>query len=104
MNERVSPDPGPYLAGHAIEPAVQYVQKIKASCDHETYRQFLGILSQYHHATEAIDEVRLVYPFFTSRAPRVQFILFCLYGCISLLGRGLSADFVAVQRRTGIGE
>lgn len=54
---KVSPDPGPYLVGHAIEPAVQYVQKIKASCDHETYRQFLGILSQYHHATEAIDEV-----------------------------------------------
>ncbi|KAJ2926800.1 hypothetical protein H1R20_g10317, partial [Candolleomyces eurysporus] len=52
-------DPGSYLAGHAIEPAVQYVQKIKASCDHDTYRQFLGILSQYHHATEAIDEAEV---------------------------------------------
>ena len=45
------------LNGQAIEPAVQYVQKIKQSCDSETYRQFLDILSRYHHAPEAIDEV-----------------------------------------------
>ncbi|TFK20645.1 hypothetical protein FA15DRAFT_689033 [Coprinopsis marcescibilis] len=47
------------LNGQAIEPAVQYVQKIKQSCDAETYRQFLDILSRYHHAPEAIDEAEV---------------------------------------------
>ncbi|KAK7032931.1 histone deacetylase complex, SIN3 component [Favolaschia claudopus] len=39
-----------------IEPAVQYVQKIKQRCDAETYRQFLDILSKYHHKPDMIDE------------------------------------------------
>ncbi|KAG6837451.1 hypothetical protein H0H93_008994 [Arthromyces matolae] len=42
--------------GQAIEPAVQYVQKIKQRCDPETYRQFLDILSQYHSNSDSIDE------------------------------------------------
>ncbi|KAJ7650581.1 hypothetical protein FB45DRAFT_888175 [Roridomyces roridus] len=40
----------------AMEPAVQYVQKIKQRCDPETYRQFLDILSRYHHKPDTIDE------------------------------------------------
>ncbi|KAG5641578.1 hypothetical protein DXG03_004691 [Asterophora parasitica] len=52
-----SPDPHTYAApGQAIEPAVQYVQKIKQRCDAETYRQFLDILSQYHSKPDTIDE------------------------------------------------
>ncbi|KAJ3508561.1 hypothetical protein NLJ89_g5689 [Agrocybe chaxingu] len=53
-----SPEPRSYggMDGQAIEPAVQYVQKIKQRCDPETYRQFLDILSRYHHTPEAIDE------------------------------------------------
>jgi histone deacetylase complex regulatory component SIN3 len=43
--------------GQAIEPAVQYVQKIKQRCDAETYAQFLEILSSYHHKPETVDEV-----------------------------------------------
>ena len=55
----VSPDPRSYgMDGQAIEPAVQYVQKIKQRCDPDTYRQFLDILSRYHHTPESIDEVR----------------------------------------------
>lgn len=42
-----------------MEPAVQYVQKIKQRCDPETYRQFLDILSRYYHKPDAIDEARL---------------------------------------------
>ncbi|KZP17508.1 hypothetical protein FIBSPDRAFT_911970 [Athelia psychrophila] len=42
--------------GQAIEPAVQYVQKIKQRCDAETYKQFLEILSRYHQRPESIDE------------------------------------------------
>ena len=53
-----SPDPRAYGAdGPAIEPAVQYVQKIKQRCDTETYRQFLDILSKYHSKPDSIDEV-----------------------------------------------
>jgi len=52
-----SPDPRTYgMDGQAIEPAVQYVQKIKQRCDADTYRQFLDILSRYHHKPESIDE------------------------------------------------
>ncbi|KAF8634812.1 hypothetical protein AX17_004064 [Amanita inopinata Kibby_2008] len=52
-----SPDPRLYVADEqAMEPAVQYVQKIKQRCDPETYRQFLDILSQYHHKPETMDE------------------------------------------------
>ncbi|KAJ8087508.1 hypothetical protein PM082_006339 [Marasmius tenuissimus] len=40
----------------AMEPAVAYVQKIKQRCDPEVYKQFLDILSRYHHAPETIDE------------------------------------------------
>lgn len=53
-----SPAPITFPAnGQAIEPAVQYVQKIKQRCDSETYRQFLDILSQYHSNPDSIDEV-----------------------------------------------
>ncbi|KAF5380136.1 hypothetical protein D9615_006181 [Tricholomella constricta] len=52
-----SPDLHTYAGtGQAIEPAVQYVQKIKQRCDAETYRQFLDILSQYHSKPDTIDE------------------------------------------------
>ncbi|KAF8156921.1 hypothetical protein B0H34DRAFT_711197 [Crassisporium funariophilum] len=52
-----SPDPRNYgMDGQAIEPAVQYVQKIKQRCDPDTYRQFLDILSRYHHKPDTIDE------------------------------------------------
>ncbi|KAH7918661.1 hypothetical protein BV22DRAFT_1076029 [Leucogyrophana mollusca] len=51
-----SPDPTLYLDGAAIEPAVQYVQKIKQRCDEATYRTFLEILGRYHHKSDAIDE------------------------------------------------
>ncbi|KAH7909888.1 hypothetical protein BJ138DRAFT_1154242 [Hygrophoropsis aurantiaca] len=54
-----SPDPSMYglgLDGAAIEPAVQYVQKIKQRCDEATYRQFLEILGRYHQRSDAIDE------------------------------------------------
>jgi paired amphipathic helix protein Sin3a len=60
-----SPDP---MADHplntdgwdtpAIEPAVQYVQKIKSSCDPETYKKFLAILSKYHVNPDVPDSVR----------------------------------------------
>ncbi|KAJ7127188.1 hypothetical protein C8R44DRAFT_733814 [Mycena epipterygia] len=50
------PSADPKLEGQAIEPAVQYVQKIKQRCDPETYRQFLDILSRYHHKPDTIDE------------------------------------------------
>ncbi|KAJ6494619.1 histone deacetylase complex, SIN3 component [Mycena vitilis] len=46
----------PKHESQAIEPAVQYVQKIKQRCDAETYRQFLDILSKYHHKPDTIDE------------------------------------------------
>ncbi|KAG6865545.1 hypothetical protein C0991_001549 [Blastosporella zonata] len=42
--------------GQAIEPAVQYVQKIKQRCDSETYRQFLDILSAYHSNPDSNNE------------------------------------------------
>ncbi|KAJ7773028.1 histone deacetylase complex, SIN3 component [Mycena metata] len=56
-----SPPPRPPSAeskheSQTIEPAVQYVQKIKQRCDPETYRQFLDILSKYHHKPDTIDE------------------------------------------------
>ena len=44
----------------AIEPAVQYVQKIKQRCDTETYKQFLDILASYHHKPDMIDEVHFI--------------------------------------------
>jgi hypothetical protein len=53
-----SPDPRPYtMDGQAIEPAVQYVQKIKQRCDPDTYRQFLDILSRFHYTPDLTDEV-----------------------------------------------
>ncbi|KAF4616526.1 hypothetical protein D9613_008571 [Agrocybe pediades] len=55
--ELASPDPRTYgMDGPAIEPAVQYVQKIKQRCSPDTYRQFLDILSRYHHKPDTIDE------------------------------------------------
>ncbi|TFK41677.1 histone deacetylase complex, SIN3 component [Crucibulum laeve] len=52
-----SPEPRMYgVDGQAIEPAVQYVQKIKQRCDPDTYRQFLDILSRYHHKSDTINE------------------------------------------------
>ncbi|KAF9494802.1 hypothetical protein BDN71DRAFT_1507303 [Pleurotus eryngii] len=44
------------LQSEAIEPAVQYVQKIKQRCDAETYKQFLDILGRYHAAPGVMDE------------------------------------------------
>jgi len=55
-----TPDPAILLHGQppqAMEPAVAYVQKIKQRCDPETYKQFLDILSRYHHKPDTIDEV-----------------------------------------------
>ena len=52
----VPASPGYGMDGQAIEPAVQYVQKIKQRCDPDTYRQFLDILSRYHHTADT-DEV-----------------------------------------------
>ena len=43
--------------GTAIEPAVQYVHKIKQRCDSEKYKQFLDILGKYHQKSGNIDEV-----------------------------------------------
>ncbi|KIK69789.1 hypothetical protein GYMLUDRAFT_34188 [Collybiopsis luxurians FD-317 M1] len=54
-SRRATPDimlPAP----QAMEPAVAYVQKIKQRCDPDTYRQFLDILSRYHHSPESINE------------------------------------------------
>ncbi|KAK7036539.1 hypothetical protein VNI00_011472 [Paramarasmius palmivorus] len=33
-----------------------YIHQVKQRCDPETYKQFLDILSRYHHAPETIDE------------------------------------------------
>ncbi|KAJ8489435.1 hypothetical protein ONZ45_g13590 [Pleurotus djamor] len=44
------------LQSEAIEPAVQYVQKIKQRCDAETYKQFLDILGRYHSSPGIMDE------------------------------------------------
>ncbi|CAK5268788.1 unnamed protein product [Mycena citricolor] len=57
--ERLSsrhPSVEPPREKQAIEPAVTYVHKIKQQCDPETYRQFLDILSRYHHQPGNIDE------------------------------------------------
>ncbi|KAJ7219971.1 histone deacetylase complex, SIN3 component [Mycena pura] len=50
------PSVDPTRENQTIEPAVQYVQKIKQRCDPETYKQFLDILSVYHHKPRSIDE------------------------------------------------
>ncbi|KAF9226177.1 hypothetical protein BS17DRAFT_776836 [Gyrodon lividus] len=55
----LSPDPSIYgtaMDGVSIEPAVQYVQKIKQRCDEATYRRFLEILGRYHNMADAVDE------------------------------------------------
>jgi paired amphipathic helix protein Sin3a len=54
----VEPDANMYggLDSSSIEPAVQYVQKIKQRCDEATYRRFLEILGKYHNTTDAVDE------------------------------------------------
>lgn len=62
------PDPNMYgmnlgLDSSTIEPAVQYVQKIKQRCDDTTYRRFLEILSKYHNTTDAVDEVTLLFSY-----------------------------------------
>lgn len=57
-SRRGTPDISLLQAPQAMEPAVAYVQKIKQRCDPETYRQFLDILSRYHHSPESINEVR----------------------------------------------
>lgn len=56
------------LDGKAIEPAVEYVQKIKQRCDPETYKQFLDILSRYHQKSDMISEVG-----------RDRFLIICKY-------------------------
>ncbi|KAF7312188.1 HDAC-interact domain-containing protein [Mycena indigotica] len=45
--------------GRTIDPAIQYVQKIKQRCDPETYKQFLDILSNFHHSREPTDETEV---------------------------------------------
>ncbi|KAJ3896408.1 hypothetical protein GG344DRAFT_36762 [Lentinula edodes] len=50
------PEPHSPIPHPPMEPAVAYVQKIKQRCDPETYRQFLDILSRYHHSPESINE------------------------------------------------
>ncbi|KAE9392487.1 hypothetical protein BT96DRAFT_944593 [Gymnopus androsaceus JB14] len=55
-SRRGTPDAAMLQAPQAMEPAVAYVQKIKQRCDPETYRQFLDILSRYHHSPESINE------------------------------------------------
>lgn len=55
----VPSDPSVYGVGLdsvSIEPAVQYVQKIKQRCDEATYRRFLEILGRYHNMAETVDE------------------------------------------------
>lgn len=64
----------------AIEPAVQYVQKIKQRCDPETYRQFLDILSRYHKTPTDIDEVGLYF---------LMFWVFVLWRSFSLMSEGV---------------
>ncbi|KAJ4471621.1 histone deacetylase complex, SIN3 component [Lentinula aciculospora] len=55
-SRRETPDISLLQSPQAMEPAVAYVQKIKQRCDPETYRQFLDILSCYHHSPESINE------------------------------------------------
>ncbi len=58
----LSPDPSVFGAvtdGVSIEPAVQYVQKIKQRCDEATYRRFLEILGKYHNMADAVDEASI---------------------------------------------
>lgn len=50
-------DTAAYVDTVSIEPAVQYVQKIKQRCDEATYRRFLEILGRYHNIADAVDEV-----------------------------------------------
>jgi paired amphipathic helix protein Sin3a len=59
----VEPDANMYggLDSSSIEPAVQYVQKIKQRCDEATYRRFLEILGKYHNTTDAVDEASLLH-------------------------------------------
>ena len=82
-----SPDPRTYgVDGPAIEPAVQYVQKIKQRCDPETYRQFLDILSKYHSKPDSIDEV-----IYSLNPPAIKELK-------PAPGRGLQTDRQVVQR------
>ncbi|KAJ7162085.1 hypothetical protein C8R46DRAFT_954978 [Mycena filopes] len=52
--------PPPPPRQHSPEPtygtAAQYVQKLKQRCDLDTYRQFLDILSKYHHKPDTVNE------------------------------------------------
>lgn len=61
----VPPDPSVYGVGLdsvSIEPAMQYVQKIKQRCDEATYRRFLEILGRCHNhnMTEPVNEASLL--------------------------------------------
>ncbi|KAG1843781.1 paired amphipathic helix, partial [Suillus subalutaceus] len=57
------PDANMYssLDSSAIEPAVQYVQKIKQHCDEAMYCQFLENLnkSKHHNTTDAVNECKV---------------------------------------------
>lgn len=91
---RNSPDPNTDVydgqgEGQAIEPAVQYVQKIKQRCDADTYKQFLEILSRYHQKPDTIDEVRF---------PQFRIYIYLFYVTTA---RGTHADISAVQGRPG---
>jgi hypothetical protein len=86
-----SPDPRSYaMDGQAIEPAIQYVQKIKQRCDPDTYQQFLDILSRFHYTPDATDEVR----FFFLRSGSVQ-------GLTTRLGGSVETYCEIVQGCTG---
>ncbi|KIK97291.1 hypothetical protein PAXRUDRAFT_825100 [Paxillus rubicundulus Ve08.2h10] len=55
----LSPDPSLYgmaMDNASMEPAVQYVQKIKQRCDDATYCRFLEILRRYRDMADAVDE------------------------------------------------
>ncbi|KAF9075605.1 hypothetical protein BDP27DRAFT_1315333 [Rhodocollybia butyracea] len=95
-SRRGTPDAVMLQAPQAMEPAVAYVQKIKQRCDPETYRQFLDILSRFHHSPESIneDEVSKQISHLFKDAPdlRSDFRIFMPEGSQSLLDDNAAAE------------
>lgn len=88
------PDPSVYGVGLdsvSIEPAVQYVQKIKQRCDEATYRRFLEILGRYHNMADAVDEAS---PFFLY----IYAVCRSLRGTIFYPEGGVCRDRSTIQR------
>lgn len=57
QTDNLPSDPITYGADNvSIQPAVQYVQKIKQRCDDGTYRRFLEILGRQYKVSDAVDE------------------------------------------------